>query len=60
MNNGNVYKGVASDDSDSYVKDDSLTKLTSSEHVNYGNEAIQCRKLPEVPARGDITKKHGK
>ena len=54
-NNGGVYRGVASDDSDSYGKDDSLTKLTSSinkETVMYtGDVMMQGRKLPSPPCR---------
>ena len=61
--NGNVYRVVASDDSDSYAKDDSLTKLTSTPvrcngstgatdsggSSNGRDDVIQGRRLPQVP-----------
>ena len=62
FNNGIVYRGVASDDSDSYSKDDSLTKLTSSSSKNEtattttttayaAGDVVQNRKLPSPPFR---------
>ena len=53
MSGGNLYKGVATEDSDSCGKDSSLTKLTQVLN-NDKEQPIQTRRLPEPPSGGNL------
>ena len=58
VNNGNMYKGVAVDESTSeFEKMGSLQKFINGPTPGQSDEAIQNRKLPDLPKTPDSTGK---